>query len=262
MNGTKSESGYMYTHHIQNNGKVPVEGDEVTYNEMVYLNDSLLYSTWDLGSAKTVVLPNKESVAKPPPPNYEMLLIMSVGDSVTVTQSLDSIPNLPAQLKPTDQFHYEMSLVSIKDKESVAAETEKMKAREGDVATATGAVIDNYEAGKLKTQTTPSGMKYIIHEEGTGKQATPGKTVSVNYSGFLLDKSNFDNSYKRGRTFDFPLGASRVIKGWDEGVALLKEGSKATFFIPAELGYGERGSPPNIPPNSELVFYIELLKVN
>ncbi len=261
-NGTKSESGYLYTHHIKNGGKTPVEGDEVTYNEMVYLNDSLLYSTWNLGSAKTVVLPKKESVAKPPPPNYEMLLIMSEGDSVTVTQTLDSIPNLPPQLKPTDKFHYQMALVSIRDKAAVDAEADKMKAREGEVATATSAVIDGYQNKSLKAKTLPSGLKYIIHDEGTGKQAVAGKTVSVNYSGFLLDKSNFDNSFKRGRTFDFPLGAGRVIKGWDEGIALLKEGAKATLFIPSDLGYGERGSPPNIPPNSELVFYVELVKVN
>lgn len=260
--GTKSESGYMYTHHIKNDGKMPMAGDEVTYHEQVYLNDSLLYSTWDLGSAKTVVLPKKESVAKPPPPNYEMLLIMSEGDSVSVTQSLDSIPNLPPSLKPTDKFNYKMKLISIKDKSMVEAAATAMKAREGEVETATHAVIDQYSSGSLKVETLPSGLKYVIHEAGTGRQATAGKTVSVNYSGFLLDKSNFDNSFKRGRTFDFPLGAGRVIKGWDEGIALLKEGAKATLFIPSEMGYGERGSPPNIPANSELVFYVELEKVN
>ena len=68
----------------------------------------------------------------------------------------------------------------------------------------------------------------------------------------------FDNSFSRGEPFVFPLGAGQVIKGWDEGLALLPKGTKATLFIPYELGYGETGSPPSIPPRSELIFYVEV----
>ena len=100
-----------------------------------------------------------------------------------------------------------------------------------------------------------------MQEEGTGKEATKGKIVEVNYSGFLTDGTNFDNSYKKGVPFKFFVGRGTVIDGWDEGIPLMKEGGKAIFFIPYQLAYGEAGRPPKIPEKAELVFYIDLLRV-
>lgn len=110
--------------------------------------------------------------------------------------------------------------------------------------------------------TTPSGLKYRDHVVGTGPEARAGHDVSVHYTGTLTDGSKFDSSLDRGRPFDFPLGAGRVIKGWDEGVAGMKVGGKRRLTIPPELGYGARGFPPVIPPNSTLIFEVELLGVS
>lgn len=96
---------------------------------------------------------------------------------------------------------------------------------------------------------------------GTGAEATPGKNVSVHYTGRLTDGSKFDSSLDRGRPFTFKLGAGMVIQGWDQGVAGMKVGGKRTLTIPPELGYGAGGFPPVIPPNSTLVFDVELLDV-
>ena len=96
---------------------------------------------------------------------------------------------------------------------------------------------------------------------GSGEEAKTGKTVSVHYTGTLTDGSKFDSSLDRGRPFEFELGAGRVIKGWDQGVVGMKIGGKRKLTIPAELGYGARGFPPVIPPNSTLVFEIELIGV-
>lgn len=100
---------------------------------------------------------------------------------------------------------------------------------------------------------------------GTGAEATPGKHVSVHYTGWLFDAAaadqkgaKFDSSLDRGQLFDFPLAAGHVIKGWDEGVAGMKVGGKRTLIIPSEMGYGARGAGGVIPPNATLVFDVEL----
>jgi FKBP-type peptidyl-prolyl cis-trans isomerase len=101
---------------------------------------------------------------------------------------------------------------------------------------------------------TASGLEYIEVEAGTGAQAEAGKTVSVHYTGKFQDGKVFDSSVARGEPITFPLGAGRVIKGWDEGIALMKVGGKAQLIVPPELAYGERGAGGVIPPNATLVF--------
>ena len=94
---------------------------------------------------------------------------------------------------------------------------------------------------------------------GTGAEATPGQTVSVHYTGWLTNGTKFDSSVDRGQPFVFPLGAGRVIKGWDVGVTGMKIGGKRKLTLPPEMGYGARGAGGVIPPNATLVFDVELL---
>ena len=108
---------------------------------------------------------------------------------------------------------------------------------------------------------TPSGLWYVVEQEGTGAQAAAGKQVSVHYAGKLQNGTEFDNSYKRGEPISFTLGVGQVIPGWDEGIALMKEGGKYKLIIPSELGYGKRGAGGVIPPNATLIFDTELVKV-
>ena len=106
------------------------------------------------------------------------------------------------------------------------------------------------------------GLKYYDIKVGTGATPNVGQTASMQYTGTLLDGTKFDSSYDHGSApFDFPLGQGKVIKGWDEGVATMKVGGKRRLVIPAALGYGDRGSPPTIPPNATLVFDVELVGV-
>ena len=99
-------------------------------------------------------------------------------------------------------------------------------------------------------------------KEGTGAEAQAGKRVTVHYVGTLTNGQKFDSSRDRGKGFSFRLGAGEVIKGWDQGVAGMKVGEMRKLTIPADLGYGARGYPPVIPPNSVLVFEVELLEVS
>lgn len=106
---------------------------------------------------------------------------------------------------------------------------------------------------------TESGLQYVVEKEGEGAQPTAADEVTVHYTGRLINGQVFDSSVQRGEPATFPL--NRVIPGWTEGVQLMKEGAKYTFFIPSELAYGAQGIPNAIPPHSTLIFEVELIKV-
>lgn len=109
---------------------------------------------------------------------------------------------------------------------------------------------------------TENGLEYTITQEGTGPAPQSGDRVAVHYRGTFTDGRVFDSSYDRGEPLVFNVDRGEVIAGWDQGIMLLREGSKATLTIPPELGYGQRGAGGVIPPNATLVFDVELVKVN
>ena len=116
---------------------------------------------------------------------------------------------------------------------------------------------------KLETSAvkTSSGLTYLITRKGTGVKPKVGQTVVVHYTGTLTDGTKFDSSRDSGKPFEFPLGAGRVIKGWDEGIGKLHVGDQAILVIPPTLGYGARGAGGVIPPNATLIFIVELVDV-
>jgi peptidylprolyl isomerase len=118
-------------------------------------------------------------------------------------------------------------------------------------------------AGKIMT--TASGLKIEDSQVGTGATPATGQTCVMHYTGWLYENGvkgkKFDSSVDRNEPFEFPIGVSRVIKGWDEGVSTMKVGGKRTLIIPPELGYGARGAGGVIPPNATLIFDVELLDV-
>jgi FKBP-type peptidyl-prolyl cis-trans isomerase len=113
----------------------------------------------------------------------------------------------------------------------------------------------------MKEVVTPTGLAYIDLLQGTGAMAKPGDKVTVHYTGTFTDGRKFDSSVDRIEPFTFTLGAGQVIKGWDEGVAAMKVGGKRKLMIPSNLAYGSRGAGGVIPPNTDLVFEVELLNV-
>jgi FKBP-type peptidyl-prolyl cis-trans isomerase len=162
---------------------------------------------------------------------------------------------------------YDVELIDVQSK----ADYEKVKAEEKKKAEAKKEAAKNAESGflqkylkdkKITVKPTASGLYYIEKVKGTGPQAMQGKKLSVNYVGTLLDGTKFDSNRDRGvDPMEFELGKGQVIKGWEEGFALMKKGGKATFIIPSSIAYGERSMGPVIKPYSPLVFEVELVDV-
>jgi FKBP-type peptidyl-prolyl cis-trans isomerase FkpA len=204
----------------------------------------------------------------------DVLTAMGVGDSATIILRLDTLPTKPPGFENEEVMYFDLVVTDVKDEAEFQAEQEVMRAeaeaaaaevreRAAAVIQETKDVVSQYVAGTLGDQVkrTGSGLGYMITEEGSGTSPAAGRQVAVQYVGTLTDGTVFDNSFERGDPITFPLGVGRVIPGWDEGIALLKEGGNGYLFIPHQLGYGEAGSPPVIPANAELVFYVELIKV-
>jgi peptidyl-prolyl cis-trans isomerase A (cyclophilin A) len=172
----------------------------------------------------------------------------SVVDAIAQNDLMETVTILR---KGADAVAFD-AVKTFKDSQAIAAK----KAAEADAARMAAAEL-------VKTQfpnVTPSGLRYIVISEGTGAKPVATSNVKVHYTGTLLDGNIFDSSVKRGTPIDF--GLNQVIQGWTEGVQLMKEGSKYKFYIPYQLAYGERGYPGAIPPKSDLIFEVELIKIN
>ena len=257
-------SGYPYKLHVQNKGMRPIIGDEVVYHQLLLKNDSVVRSTYLAFEPITAVMPAKGDVADPPPPSYEGIFLMAINDSITLFQPMDSVKNYqrPRWLKKSDTLKYTLKLLDIRRKEIVEAERDSLKGIELIMIGKTQQWIKDYQAGKLENLSkTDSGLSYIMHEQGTGKVAATKKYIQFHYAGFKMDGTILDNTYSRNQPAAYRVG-NKGILGWDELLPKLKEGGKATVFIPSKLAYGEKGREPKVGPNEDLVFYLEVVKVN
>ncbi len=268
----RTANGFEMKMIVDKPGDVPKEGDMLLYGIQVFAKDSLLNSTFGQEYHPEFKWIPEEEQKKIKNPVVDAFSVMSEGDSAVVYYPADSISGNKFGLKSGENLMYAVRVFDIMGADDYAtyaaerqqklqAERAKLQVREEEGANAIAEALNSYNEkiygdDLMKTE---SGLEYVIHEKGSGPLPKIGKNVSVNYYGVLKsDGSMFDNSFKRGQTFTFPLGQGRVIKGWDEGVALLPIGSKATLFIPSGLAYGAT-ERPGIPANSDLVFYIEVL---
>ena len=213
---------------------------------------------------------------------YEILSKLRTGDSVgfeLVASELfektfqTSIPDsIAADSKIQFQISFIDQLTETGYYEMTSRKAEELAAKQLIID---AEILDNYLVeNKIIAEKTESGLRYVITEAGTGNKPENGQFVEVDYAGWILDGEYFDTSiesvakekslFQSGRPYQpysFPLGQGRVIKGWDEGIALLNEGSKARLYIPSTLGYQSRGSGSIIKPNAILVFDVELVSI-
>lgn len=267
----KTPSGFDVIFHTQNDGPKPQANEWIYFIYSISVNDSLVDS-WKEGMPRQrMKMPAEVSNTTDGFFALEAFQMMAKGDSVTLKVPASSLPpGLPPFIKPTDILVYTFKIDDIKDEAGYQAdltkEREQMEKdraqfvqKEQEIKAIADKVVADFKAGanKSEVKTTASGLKYIIHEEGSGALPQQGQTVEAHYYGTLGDGQSFDNSYKRGEPISFSLGMGQMIKAWDEAFALFKQGTKATLVVPPSLGYGEQGSPPVIPPNTDLYFYVE-----
>ncbi len=260
-NGIETEHGYRFINHTKKNGIKPQPGDYVLIQHYVWVGDSMMSSTArNFGGPREYEMYTKDNLPVRVPAIYDGLRLMSEGDSATVYEKIDTFLQkfIPPTLKDAKEVRHEVVLLDVITKQEKEKERAEVAARFSSVRNKTQEILNQYRAGKLAgLTTTASGLKVLIEEKGNGAPIKAGEQVKVHYYGCLMNGTMFDNSYERGEPYAFPANVGQMIPGFDEGVMLLNRGGKGVFFIPAKLGYGAQAAGP-IPPNSDLVFYVEV----
>lgn len=200
-------------------------------------------------------------------PISEVLKTMSADDSVSIIVPLDSLPPEAASEKEiTDEgIVYHVKLDRIVDEESYMLEQSKKQEAQAAQKLKVDSLLDDYLAmykndNIPNLKTTSNGVEYVVLDEGMGEPINANDQINVHYVGRLMETGDeFDNSLQRGQPLPLEVGVGRVIQGWDEGLMKFKRGDTGLLFIPSELAYGENESGP-IPPNSDLLFYVDILE--
>lgn len=265
-----SPNGTQYTMFTHNTGNRIKVNDVITMHITLKTDKDSLLSD---GPMQVQVQPSQNVTDM-----MDVFPLLTAGDSVLIKVPADSVYKNHEDKRPPifshgSNFNFYVKVVKAESLDQAMAERnaelEKMK-------TAEKTSIEKYIAdNKLVVKTTPSGLKYVITKTGLKPKPLPGDTVMVNYTGKFLTGQVFDTSVQQvaqnaglnepGRTFEplkFAVGHQEVIPGWDEGMLLLNEGSKAIFIVPSNLAYGEQGGPDGaIPPVTPLVFNVDLVGV-
>jgi FKBP-type peptidyl-prolyl cis-trans isomerase len=259
---TKLPSGLEYKFTKNNpSGKKATIGSNITLHIVTSLEDSIIFDSKKLN--KNQAVPTPVTAPKHRGDLQEGFAMMKVGEKAIFKSLIDSAMRVKQQWPPFaksgDVMKFEVELVSVKTKED--QELEAKQADANDEIAIKKYIAENGLGKKVKK--TASGLYYLITKKGTGPNAKPGQTVSMNYDGMLINGSKFDSNtdsaFNHVQPFNFPLGQGRVIKGWDEGIALLNTGAKAKLIIPSRLAYGSRSMGAKIPANSPLIFDVEML---
>ena len=260
----KADEGYYYKFYVQNEDSLPVQdGDLVLIMHTLRTVDSVIMSDYPMQLLIREPLFEGDL--------YTALCTMHKGDSATFIMNIDSFAyyyfhddNFMPELKEREIY------LDIKVEELMpAAEFEKMRAEQEAaynaemerLRLAEDSILNDYiMKNKIKAVPTESGLIYIKKKSGTGVKAENGKLVSVHYTGKFLDGEVFDSSEGK-EPIQIVLGKGSVIPGWEEGIALMREGEKGLLILPSKIAYAERGAGNVIPPYTPIMFDVELIKV-
>lgn len=263
----KTSDGLMYKIVKDEPGdKFPEVNDIIKMHVNIRIGDSVLLDSRKMNGDKPFEFPMPEPTFKSD--WVSGIKLLTAGDSAVFYVPVDTAKKyaqgqFPEFAKSTDTVVYEVKFVSF---ESAAELKKKEEEAASKQMTEDDQKLQAYFSEKgLSPQKTASGLYYIIDKEGNGPAIEAGQMVTVNYTGKNLKGETFDSNvdpqFQHVQPFEFPVGRGQVIKGWDEGIMLLKKGSKARFFIPSPLAYGANSMGPNIGANEILVFDVEVTNV-
>jgi len=245
------------------NGRKATVGDVMEMHVHFHVKDSSIFDSRKMNDGKPVPLTLQAPSFNGDP--SEAFSALSVGDSAVILAPADSmkkVANMP-WLKSGEYVEYDVVLVTAKSQAEAKKDDSIRATQQGGID---DKIIQDYlKANKIKATKTASGLYYAIKQPGKGEKPAAGKEVFVNYTGMTVNgkkfDSNVDSAFHHVQPFSFPLGQHRVIAGWDEGIALLNKGAKATLFIPSKLAYGHQGAGGSIPPDAVLIFDVELADI-
>jgi len=249
--------GLYFRLNRKGNGPAPVYGDKIKLNfSVALLNGTMIFSSWEKGLPMEIEFGRKfdtEGI------NIALARMNkgSVARLIIPSKLAFGEKGRDGFIPPYSALIYDVEVVDILTPQDIQRqkerEAEELKRSEG------RHIAEYMTANGIKANPTASGLYYIETVSGKGEKPKSNQKVKVHYTGYLLNGKKFDSSVDRGQPFEFVLGTGSVIKGWDEGIAMMRKGGKAKLIIPSSLGYGERGAQPNIPPYAPLIFEVELI---
>ncbi|MFN6945180.1 MAG: FKBP-type peptidyl-prolyl cis-trans isomerase [Cytophagaceae bacterium] len=260
---SKTETGLAYQIHSEAPKKGIQMHDAIVFHMLMKSGEMVLRDTYKEGMPLTMVLdeiPFKGSLE-------EGLMLISEGDSATFLVNADSLYTksfgmaVPPEIKKGSAIQFDVLVEKVLGKDEVKKDLEIEHLQ---IKLDNENMINEYLRGNkiLDVERTSSGLYIASHKKGNGKKPEEGQMVAIHYTGKLLNGKIFGSSRHSGEPLFFTLGKDEVLPGWEEGIMKLSEGSKATLIIPSHLAYGEEGADQLIPPNSPLVYDVEVVKVN
>ena len=269
-----TQNGFRFVQHVKNEGPKPQVGEYAYFNLEIYgIPQSGIPMFFEAGEDfRKIVDPKEFSGFQTKNPMIDILPLLSVGDSVTIYQSPDSIINLAPTYGGLEMFEYKVTMTAIRtppqhtEKQKEIFNKRKAKLLEARTRLETinafcQKTLADFKANKLDNLIEKkSGLKYIVHEPGKGNNYRNRNTANFFYSGLLMDGTVFENTFESGNGTAVQVGRAESIPGWEEAMTYLKVGAKVTLFVPPHLAFGELGSPPQVPPNADVMFYMEFME--
>ncbi|PJJ75518.1 FKBP-type peptidyl-prolyl cis-trans isomerase [Thermoflavifilum aggregans] len=262
----KTPGGISYKIIEKHNGPKPQVGDYLKLQITTSVGDTVLMDTHKMGGPTRVQLQKPQGRFD----IMEALALLSPGDSAIFLIPADSvIPDISRfpYIKKGDNLKIAVKLLAVQNFQQMQEDLQKEHAAQLEKDEK---IIEDYlNKNHLTASKTPGGVYIVVHQEGMGPVPQAGDQVQINYTGRSLDGKPFDSNVDTSfqivhhplEPFIFTIGQGQVLKGMDEAIMQMKEGTKATIYIPSGLGYGPAGQPPVIEPNEILAFDIDLLKV-